>query len=317
MTRSHLEQSVLALLRKQALSGSTRDVALDEPLAELGLDSLGLLSFLIALEKTHGVEMPEDLWTANPRLTLADLVDLVEAAGPGVTAHASPPETSPPTGADARLDAIRTHRPVQRLLRGGLRRLKRLVRPVYRFEGRLFLERRLDQGPLPVFTTPLALVLRAASREEAASIDVPWGPSRANRDRWLRSSNICLTAWHAGALVGIDWIAATGEDEAVTGLRLRLRPGTCFGLGLDEDPAFEGRGVGLSLLAYSLAEARRRGFARQVTMVATHNVRMLTASLQLMGFHVFGESRTISIFRRPSTRWRIHGVAGRGQEVEL
>lgn len=317
MSRGELERSVLALLRKQALSGSTREVALDEPLGELGLDSLGLLSFLVALEKVHDVEMPEDLWTANPRLTIANLVDLVEAAGPGAVGASDPEEPRAPAGADARVDALRAHRPLQRLVRGGMRRFKRLLRPVYRFEGRVFLERPLDAGPLPSSPTALELVLREASKDEASSIDVPWGPSRANRDRWVRSGNVCLTAWHAGALVGIDWIAATGEDEAVTGLRLRVRPGTCFGLGLDEDPAFEGRGVGLSLLAYSLAESRRRGFTRQVTMVATHNVRMLTASLQLMGFQVFGESRTISIFRRPRTRWRIHGTAGRGQEVLL
>ena len=82
MTRQALEGEVVQILRRCELSGSPREVSIEDPLGELGLglDSLALAEFIVALEKAYDVEIPETIWTEK-RLRLLDFVDIIEQEG--------------------------------------------------------------------------------------------------------------------------------------------------------------------------------------------------------------------------------------------
>jgi GNAT superfamily N-acetyltransferase len=100
-------------------------------------------------------------------------------------------------------------------------------------------------------------------------------------------------------------------------LKLSWPSDTCYAGELYEHPQHQGQGVGLALLAFSLAETKRRGYRRQVSWVTAHNTKMLSGSLQLMGFTKIGRIDIRRVFRRPFSTWDIGGRAGRGGTVIL
>src|SRR5262249_50285115 len=83
---------------------------------------------------------------------------------------------------------------------------------------------------------------------------------------------ICLVAVRAAEIVGMDWLSPTGDHSAETGLTVFTTNGSCYALDLHEK--YSGEGIGLALLAYSLVEAKRRRFQRQVSYVDSRNIGM-------------------------------------------
>jgi hypothetical protein len=117
--------------------------------------------------------------------------------------------------------------------------------------------------------------------------------------------------------VGIDWIAQREHLDSETGLRFVLSEGTCCGVDLFEKHTDEGKGVGLSLLYASLAESKRTGFTRQVTVVSKKNSAMMGASVHLLGFQTIGSIQTTRILRRPFSLLEIDGKSRPGWTVTL
>ena len=80
MTRVAIERELVHQLREQVLLGSDREIALDSPLGPaVGLDSLGLMEFLAAVEARYDVEFPDTLWTDRRDFTLRRLADYLVA----------------------------------------------------------------------------------------------------------------------------------------------------------------------------------------------------------------------------------------------
>jgi len=73
---------VIRTLRETALGGSEREISIDEPLGEagLGLDSLALVQFLVALEKEHKISLPMEFWSRADRASIRDCIDLLLAS---------------------------------------------------------------------------------------------------------------------------------------------------------------------------------------------------------------------------------------------
>ena len=80
--RQDISNKIERLLRKTALRGSDRPIPWDRPVGGggLGLDSLALVEFVIAVEKEFGVEVPDSMWKNLPEITPGWFVDVVESA---------------------------------------------------------------------------------------------------------------------------------------------------------------------------------------------------------------------------------------------
>lgn len=82
MSRESIERDVAGVLRDHVLLDSDREIAFDAPLGPgVGLDSLGLMEFLAALEERFDVDFPDGLWTDRREFTLGRLVDYLDAMG--------------------------------------------------------------------------------------------------------------------------------------------------------------------------------------------------------------------------------------------
>jgi acyl carrier protein len=82
MTRDQLRDVALHLLGEIAPEARRHDLSPDEPLCDaLGLDSLDVLNFVIAVHETFGIDVPESDY---PRLgTLRGCVDYLTRPRPG------------------------------------------------------------------------------------------------------------------------------------------------------------------------------------------------------------------------------------------
>lgn len=313
MSRADLEREVLAVFRETALAGSAREVALDAPLGEagLGLDSLALVSFVTALEKRFAVRFSDELWTDRGQVSLRSLAASIERERGALSAALSAPAAAvgsqpaaPPRFAE--------------------RVARRLARQAYARRRYLLLARDLAAGPLPepgAFATP-PLTFRRVSAEELASLPATWPQFRRRFpiDDWraeLAAGATCLAALRDGEIVALDWLSGTGEERSSMGLPIRVRPGTSYGFRLLERPDVAGQGVGLSLLAHSLGESRRGGFARQVTYVDERNQPMILAARLMLGFQPAGEVEAVRLFGLSRARWRVDGREGTGGTLLL
>jgi GNAT superfamily N-acetyltransferase len=93
---------------------------------------------------------------------------------------------------------------------------------------------------------------------------------------------------------------ASGETISVT---IRTRNGSCYALDLYEK--YSGEGIGLALLKYALAEAKRRGFRKQVAYTHSSNAQMLGAAIHMFGFNTIAVVETRRLFSKPFSRWRM------------
>lgn len=326
MSREDVEQRVVEILRRRALLGSKRGVSAKQALGDLGLDSLGLVGFVSALEGEFAIAFPDDLWTAREQLTLDHFIDFVHSAAIAAKTHASSPRagrrewTGSASSAGAEVAGRRSLG--RRLIPALARKARRVARLVYERDHFIILCRDLNAEPPQLPASTLELTFREASSRDLPRLDELWPAgdgsrlARLSRQRFV-SGVICLTAWNHDQVVGVDWVSPHGDDESATGLRLRMSAGTCYGMDLREHERYRGRRVGLALLGFSLEESKRRGFTRQVTYVSADNVPMLSAAVQLLGFRKVGQIRTLRLLRRPRSRWTYGGRSGRDRTLVL
>ena len=64
------------------MNGSTRDVDFDAPLGEhgVGVDSLGLVQFMLALETAYQLRVPVEFWARADQVSLRKCVEIVLTA---------------------------------------------------------------------------------------------------------------------------------------------------------------------------------------------------------------------------------------------
>jgi acyl carrier protein/GNAT superfamily N-acetyltransferase len=311
---------------------AARNVSLGQPLGSdgLGLDSLGVVEFLVGLEGSLDVRFPDEFWSPGPR-SVGDVVDFIAAARvqtvaqppqrPAPAPHSAPLGSGRGSNVDLVADAMR-EQGVWRGLRWTLARVgERYGRTVYARQRQLLLQRDLTGAPVPALTASLPLEFRAATLGDEAALDKFW-PAR--RNYWLRlfrnrlaAGSHCFVAVHAGEIVGIDWVSGRRADTALIALNVEMRPGSCVGENLFELRAQRRHGIGLALLAYSLAESRRLGYERQVALVSAWNQRMLITATQLLGFRQIGEIVTTWRLGRPHSAWRVGERAGVGGTLNL
>ena len=332
MNREEATRHVVDTLRRRVWlgGGTTRDVSLNQPLGSdgLGLDSLGAVELLAGLEGSLNIRFPDEFWSRGPR-TVGDVVDFIAAARVQTVAeslapalHSAAPGSVRGSGVDLVAEAVR-QQGFLRGLRWTLARVaERYGRTVYARQRQLLLERDLTWAPLPAVAPSLPLEFRAATLGDQAALDRFWPASR--RHYWLRlfrdriaAGSHCFVAVQAGEIVGIDWVSGKRADTALIALNVEMRPGSCVGENLIERRAHRRHGIGLALLAYSLAEARRLGYARQVTLVSAWNQRMLITATQLLGFRQIGEIVTTWRLGKPRSAWRVGGRNGVGGTLNL
>jgi acyl carrier protein/GNAT superfamily N-acetyltransferase len=320
--REAAQQEILRILREEVLLGSQRSIPLDAPLGELGLglDSLGLVKLLTAVEATFGIDLPDDIWIARGPLSLADLSDLVAAAPE--REGAAPAEIRAPSIVRGRMEAAEHALAGGGLARRGAWVAVRVLAPVKRFafeHSRNFvLESRLDDITTAPIEPPPGIDLRPYAPGDEGRLAGLW-PAFAERHghrflrRQLREGAIALVATEGGRIVALDLLSATGEDE----VEIEQARDACYGYWLTEAPAVRGRGIGLGLVAYSLRVARDRGFRTQLTWVAEDNAAMLAAATQLLGFRSIGTARRARVMGLTRWSWTVRGRRGRGRRLVL
>ena len=337
MNRDLIEQKVERILRATALSGSDREISLADPFGELGLglDSLALVQFVTALEKEFQVPMPDDLWTARGQLTLNHFVDILAGSrsklakvesGPTISSVSTATEApSQPRNDSLGTDLGKSNRNDSAFVSTLFETLK------YFYLSHLYyiVQCELSEQILPAYSPALKLSLRAASLDDAPALTAFW---KANRnitfnkrrmtielfEKLLASGHICYVAWLDDEIVGSDWVWDKGFYCWSTGLRLDWPKDTSYGGELYEHKRYRGKGIGLALLAFSLSELKKKGYARQVCWVEAGNIPMLSASIQLFNFEIIGSIRQWGIVPPLAfSTWETDRRAGRGGTLVL
>ena len=320
MRREAAQEELLRILREEVLLGSERPIPLDAPLGELGLglDSLGLVQLLTAVESAFAIDLPDDIWIARGPLSVADLADLVAAAP---ASEAPSVEVRAPSVVRGRMERAEHALAGGRLAQRAAWVVLRLLAPVKQFafgySRNFVLERRLDDVTTAPIEPPPGIDLRPYAPGDEGRLAGLW-PAFAERhgrrflDQSLREGAIALVAVDGSRIVALDLLSATGEEEVEV-----EQPGACFGYWLTEAPAARGRGIGLALVGYSLPVARERGFRTQVTWVAEDNTAMLAAATQLLGFRSIGTASRLRLLGLTRWSWDVRGRRGRGGQLVL
>jgi acyl carrier protein len=337
MNRSEVEREVVAVLRQSSLRGSERQIGLDDALGGqgLGLDSLGLVEFVTALENRFQIELPDDLWTEREKLSIRHCAELIAKSGVTMSLVAQAYEPIPNQRSTIGLSWSEKATSSIREL-GIVRGIAWMVGRVglhiadwfYLRQKNYILTADLTRQSVPRQTSSIDLILREVSADDGRAFGEFCSSvvyrTIANRRmsmelfrKRLSAGYVCLGAWHDDILVGVSWLSDEGYKCAVTGLQLYWPNESCYAMELFEHPEHVSKGVGLALLGYSLAVAKERGYRKQVTMVLSRNVRMLSAAVQLFGFVKVGEINTTRILFKPFSRWNIAGKSGWGGSAML
>jgi len=133
----------------------------------------------------------------------------------------------------------------------------------------------------------------------------------------IESGSVCLAAWRQEQMVGVDWLFVQGYRRPYSRLTFSWPPDTCYGGELWEYAEFHGKGVGMSLLAASLATAREAGYLRQETVVKAHNTNMLSAAVHLYDFEKTGAISVHRLLRRPFSIWHKGGKSGHSRTLAM
>lgn len=305
MTDAHLENEVISVLRRVALGGSDREIKITDPLGEfgLGLDSLALIGFITALENRFGIEIPETIWVDRGQLSLQDLVDLIAES---VDDHGvpAPPEDYKPTPVDpaaqettiwGKFRAMVNHRGWWATLLWTVdRTFWKGVNFVYKRDKYYILFIDLTDQPLTIIPSPEGTRWGEVTPDDLPATKGLWSPGAAAEKKRLFMERLAqgytgYATWLNGQIVGLCWVTQDGDYEPGTGLHIRLREHSSYGLDLNEHPDYPGQGIGLSTVAYSLQQSKARGYKNQYSVVHSHNERMLRASVQLLGLKKMGE----------------------------
>lgn len=328
VTLPQIEAGVLRVLRQVVPAAALRELPFDQPLVSLGLtiDSLAMVQLITGLEKTFKVEFPEEIWTTQGQLRLADLVELIQRQqpetikGPSVTAPLGAPV---PTG--SKVQQIRSAWQEDGF--GGVGDVvyealaQRFIHRVFRRDLRYILQLDLDTAPRNV-TASVHVRCRRAVPEDRPRLAGLWRPNEQAHKEHLFGERqarnlIAVVAEHDGHILALDWLAPDGDLEPRTGLTIKTKPGTIYGFDLWEKDEFAGRGIGLALLDFSISLSRELGFQRQITIVHQHNPKMMTAATQMLGFRVVGSIRTTTLVGRPRSVSEIDGTRSTEKTLTL
>lgn len=332
MNRTAVEQEVVTILRESTLRGSSREVASDRPLGALGLglDSLALVGFIVALENHYKLEIPESIWTEREQMTLDHLVEIIaESAADDPMSPPPDPTYDASIGFDeseSRLSRFavvyREHGVIPAISWLTAKTAGMIGRSIYESDRHYLLSFDLEHSEIPQLAFPGGLTFRHATLDDLPSTDGLWHPSEVRTKRRLFRERIqngyqCYSAWSEASIVSLCWSTDQEDYEPGTGLRVKLKPQSSYGLDLSEHPEFRGKGVGLACLAYSLRETRNEGARVQYTIVQADNRKMLSAATQIIGFEKIGEISTRRFCRRPHSTWLVKDQQRSGREIIL
>ena len=322
--RADVERQVVHLVRDGLLGGSDRPIRLDVPLGQtgVGLDSLGILQFVIAVETTFGIAVPDDFLTSHGSVTLAEIVDLVIVSTPAPEPEKAPPspdlKAPPPHHRMERLHhRLEAYGHSGRLLWRAAWLARPAVKWVFASSRHVILERPLQGSELVSGEPPTGVTLQEGI-PTGADLSGLWpdyleAGSRRSVEQWLGDGAWALAAVEDERVVALDILSITGSEE----VELSAERRACWGHSLFEAPAVRGRGIGLALLAYSLTSASERGFRSQLAMVRDDNRPMLAACTQLLGFQTVGTASRRRVLGVTRWTWEVEGRPGRGRRLTL
>ena len=322
------QRALQSILREDLLLQSERLISVDAPLAASGLDSLALVTFVTALENTFGVEIPDEVWTEREDLTIGKLAALLAEAAPSGARGARMPEGPRPASPIANVAGAPLPEKIALVLRerglivGALWAFRFVLRYLLGYvveqQRNVLLSRDLHANPIPALSAAVELEFREFAESEARLVRDLY-PAVLHRrklhlfEERFRQGCTCLSAWHDGRVVAVDWLAPGDPTTNVA-----LRAGTCLGLDLYEHRSYRGKKIGLALLAHSLDVSKQRAFDRQVTLVLAHNRHMLAAAVQVLGFEKVGEAERLRILGRVARwSWQVGETFGRGRTLIL
>jgi len=305
LNHNHLEKEVVSVLRRVALGGSDREIRSTDPLGEfgLGLDSLALIGFITALENRFGIEIPETIWVDRGQLSLKDLVDLI-AESVDETDLPTPPRDFKPAPADptalestiwGKLKAAASHQGLFPALLWAIKKFYwKCANLFYQRDRYYILSFDLTGQPIPTIPAPKGTRASEVTIDDLPATEGLWIPGTAAEKKRLfverlTEGYIGYATWLNGNIVGLCWVTHDGDFEPGTGLHIRLREHSSYGLDLNEHPGYPGQGIGLATVAYSLRRSQERGHKYQYSVVHSRNERMLRASIQLLGLKKIGE----------------------------
>jgi len=333
LTHNELKREVIAVLRKIAAGGSSREIKDSDSFGEfgLGLDSLALLHFITALEHRFSIELPENIWVDRGQLNLKNLVDLIAEAVKGRELIALdqgelPSKIAPENGhgskwnklaAVARRDGVI---PMAAWVAG--KAFAESSALLYRKDRYHILSFDLALQSIPVVNAPGGANFLEVGIDDLGSADGLWHKSKIREkhrlfEARLRNGFIGYATWINGRIAGLCWITMLGDHEPQTGLHIKAGEGSCYGLDLEEHPDYRGQGVGLATIAYSMRGARERGCRYLYSVVHEGNERMLGASIQLLGYTTVGEIVTKRYLGRPKSVCVLGGRAVKGKVLLL
>jgi acyl carrier protein/GNAT superfamily N-acetyltransferase len=316
-----------------AFSGSDREINSADQLGEfgLGLDSLALTTFITALENRFEIEIPETIWVDRGQMSFRDLVDLIskcsgdrELTATGREYRPAAAESIAPTGsAWSRLAATVRHRGLFRALAWAAGKLyDRLAHQLYKKDRFYVLAFDLSSQTIPNIPAPKGTTFGEVSPDDLLATEGLWGPAKARGKQTLflerlKKGYTGYATWLDRKIVGLCWVTEDGDYESDTGLYIRLRENSCYGLDLNEHPDYHGQGIGLATVAFSLQKARESGRRFHYSVVHAKNERMLAAAIQLLGYKKIGEIVTTRWLRRPSSVCRVHDKTVANGELVL
>ena len=186
------EQEIARIVREELLLGSDRPIPFDQPLGELGvgLDSLGLVNLLTAVENEFGVELSDEFWAERGPLSINEVAEIVRSTAASA-APIRPVDRESPVlhGRLERIEDKLSHR-------GAAGRAAwsatRAVVPVKRFmwtrTRHLVLERSLED-PAPRRPAPPHADRAAHARARGRSPTCPSCGGRCTRGGWRDASS--------------------------------------------------------------------------------------------------------------------------------
>jgi hypothetical protein len=197
----------------------------------------------------------------------------------------------------------------------------KVVRRIYRRETYLILSFDLKKRPIPSPKTAEIVTIRLLTPDDVSCFLELWRDQRALKaqrfKRRMEAGYIGIGTWHEGRLVGVNWLATSEDYDPFIGLSIKMSPGSCLALDLQEDEEFKHHRIGLATLAFSMGEARRRGFRYQFIVVNDQNKKMLAGAKYLMGYKQVGEITTTYWFRWAHSRWHFGSRTGRTKTMIL
>jgi acyl carrier protein/GNAT superfamily N-acetyltransferase len=318
VTAAEVQGEIVSILRRCTLGGRAGKIPIDEPLGhgELGFDSLALVEFVSAIETRFGVELPDTIWRNRDEISVRRLVELVSVTQPVMPrSEASVRRKLQPCPASASIyERIQYELSAQGIVHTLMWLLttcfRYVVRRLYRRHTLVMLTRRLDDIDVPA-PARNGFVMREVSEDDIPFLPSLWSPhSRKNKLELFHKRRaegfICFIAVRGRELVGMDWLSPCGDKIPELEVTVYTHNAACYAFDLYEK--YKGEGIGLALLEYSLAEAKRRGFRKQVTYVSSENVPMLSAAIHLLGF------QTVAMLESTKMLWFIRR---RARESEL